>query len=64
MSAVIALYKPFSPERHQPAIVVLRSITRFRIGYDRNVWTDNLGTIIASGIFIYTVIAYSRLEGY
>lgn len=37
---------------------------RFRIGYDHNVWTDNLGTVIASGIFLYTIIAYSRLEGY
>lgn len=37
---------------------------KWRIGYDRNVWTDNLGTLISLGIFVYTVIAYLGLSGY
>lgn len=31
---------------------------KFRIGYDKNVWTDNLGTVVSLLIFLYTVVAY------
>lgn len=37
---------------------------KFRIGYDRNVWTDNLGTIVSLAIFIYSVVAYLHMPGY
>lgn len=37
---------------------------KYRIGYDRSVWTDNIGTIISLGIFAYTVFAYINMDGY
>lgn len=38
--------------------------TKYRIGYDRSILKDNLGSIIALAIFTYTIVAYMRMPGY
>jgi len=37
---------------------------KFRIGYDHNIWTDNLGTILALIICSYAVYYYWNIPGY
>ena len=40
------------------------AFVKFRIGYDHNVWTDNLGTVIALAICSYAVYYYWNIPGY
>lgn len=40
------------------------AFVKFRIGYDHNVWTDNIGTIIALAICSYAVYYYWNIPGY
>lgn len=37
---------------------------KFRIGYDKNVLTDNLGTVLAMAICIFAVYYYWNIPGY
>jgi len=37
---------------------------KFRIGYDKSVWSDNFGTIVSTAIFGYTLYVYHNMPGY
>jgi hypothetical protein len=40
------------------------ALVRYRIGFDPRVRSDVVGTVLACGVFAYSVVAYWRMPGY